>query len=566
VAGLYTHPDCAAAHLVPGGLALDLTTPVQEGGVTLFRYTLYVRVPLDERCQRVVAAPASKLQALFEPATVEVTRENSAWVRKWQETGVQAVRVQLAHPAPIAKVHSDIYDKVALHRVDGDAVATEPTVEASTGQPLGQSFVASAFQAAFEGSKPAAIAKLVSDMVHQSQKQAFQSLSAKVAQEQSIIITGDRTFDEAKLHAILKSALDRIDLSGRPTTPRLKLLSADRSESLWQWVEQGEHAGTVAYAAQGADLVEQLQPALDRAFALREGAAAALVLPLSIESDAPCRVTLQQAHLEFELQADLLSEPAQVTFVGGSERTQLISLQAPAAQSVRLQFQASVAQRDPQTAGEPGATLDHRTGVQLDSGMQAAALWEADRAYWLIGMAIAWYDLSEHASLHVSLVPEAGGPGAATGALAEGTLALAASAVGPAWLRFRWPQAALQQGRYWLRVQVESGSGVWLGEATEGSHPLWQQPPGAGTMLNVPLKLLHFALEPAGPEQAQSFPVRLQLNGIELAAVTPRANALAAEADSPAALAAASPWSLAASSASDLSLTVQSALLTYRVT
>jgi hypothetical protein len=57
----------------------------------------------------------------------------------------------------------------------------------------------------------------------------------------------------------------------------------------------------------------------------------------------------------------------------------------------------------------------------------------------------------------------------------------------------------------------------------------------------------------------------LKLNGIELAASSPRADALAAESDAPAALTADSPWALEASSASDLSITFQSALLTYQV-
>jgi hypothetical protein len=563
VAGIYTNPHCAAPHLVQAGLALDLTSPVQEDGVTLFRFTLYVRVPLDERCQGLVAAPISKLQVRFDPTTVQVTRGDSAWVTKWHEEDAQHVTVQLTYPAPIVRVHSDIYGKVALHRVDGDAVSEKPTIDdASTGQTLPEAFVASAFQAAFSGPIPQAINKVVQDKLKAQQTHTFQSLSAGAVQGESI--SGDSAYDDMKLAAIMESALGRLDLSGKPTTPRLRLLSADQSESLWQWLEPGEHAGPISYSAQGSDLGDQLQPALDRALALREGGEMQMVLPLLVESDAPCRVTLQQANLEFQLQADLLSEPAQLSFAGGSEQTQLVSLETPEVQPVRLQLQASIALRDQQTAGEPGALADGRTGVQMEPGMQAAALWEADRPYWLIGIAVAWYGLSEHAALHVSLLPEAGGPATATGSLADASLD--ASAIGPAWLRFLWPQVPLQPGRYWLRLQVEEGSGLWLGEGGEEFQPLWQQtPPSSDSVTSVPLSLLHFALEPAGAEQAQPVPVRLKLNGIELAASSPRADALAAESDAPAALTADSPWALEASSASDLSVTFQSALLTYQV-
>ena len=86
---------------------------------------------------------------------------------------------------------------------------------------------------------------------------------------------------------MIQSALTRLDLSGRPTTPRLRLLSADQSEGLWQWLEPGEHASAVTFAAQGEDLAGQMQPALDRALALRPPGTSQMVLPLLIESDAP---------------------------------------------------------------------------------------------------------------------------------------------------------------------------------------------------------------------------------------------------------------------------------------
>ena len=562
MAGLYTHPDCALPHLVHVGLALDLTSPTHEGGVTLFRSTLYARVPLDERCQALVLAPSSKLQVRYEPTTVQVTRSSAAWVEEWDDNGPDQTTVRLVYPAPIAKVRSDIYAKVELHRVDGDAVSEQPTVSANTGQALAEPFVAAAFQAAFSEQKPD-FGKRMSDHVHKRQTRTFQSLSA-AAVKGGTGSSGDAAFEEEKAILMATLALDRLDLMGRPTTPRLRLMSADQSENLWQWLEPGEHSAPITYSAQDADLVAQLQPALDRTLALRAGGETQLVLPLLIESDAPCRVTLQQANLEFQLQAELLSEPAQLSFAGGSEQTRLLSLEIPTVQPVRLQLQASIAQRDPQTAGEPSALTDGRAGVQMEAAMQAAALWEADRPYWLIGLAIAWYGLTEHAALHLSLLPEGGGPAAATGSLADASLE--PSAIGPAWLRFLCPQVPLQPGRYWVRLQVEDGSGLWLGQAGETLHPLWQQtPPAAGAVSSVPLSLLHFALEPADPEQAQPVPLRLKLNGIELTASSPRPDALMAESDAPAALVATSPWALEASTANDLSVTFQSALLTYRV-
>ena len=143
---VFTHPDCAPAHLVPAGLSLNLTTPLQVDGVTLFRATVYLRMPLDERCERVVAAPASNLQVRFEPTTVQVTNATTAWVKKWQGP-TQNVTVELKYPAPIAAVQSDLYQTVELQRVDGDAVSEEPTVTVNTGQAIPGGFVGPAFKA-----------------------------------------------------------------------------------------------------------------------------------------------------------------------------------------------------------------------------------------------------------------------------------------------------------------------------------------------------------------------------------------------------------------------------------
>ena len=288
-----------------------------------------------------------------------------------------------------------------------------------------------------------------------------------------------------------------------------------------------------------------------------------MVLPLLIESDAPCTVVLQQATLEFLLEAELLPAPAQLSFAGGSEQTQSVSLQPEAAQPLRLHLAASVALHDPQTAAEPPplASGAPRTGIQIEAGTQAAAVWEADRPYWLIGFALAWYPLSDHVVLQVSLLAEAGGA-AAGQPLIEARLET--NATGATWLRCQCAQTAVQPGRYWLRLRAEDGSGLWLAEAASPAEPVWQQvPPAEGSVSTLPLHLLHFALEPAAAEQAQQAPVRLALNGVALAATSPREGALEVDTDAPSALTVSSPWALAASSASAMSITFQSARLTY---
>ena len=239
--------------------------------------------------------PASKLQVRFEPTTVQVTSATTAWVKKWQGPA-QSVTVELKYPAPIAAVQSDLYQTVALRRVDGDAVSDEPTVTVNTGQAIPGGFVSTAFRADLEGEKPGVKSEIFVIAIQESQ--TFQSLSAAAAKKDAGQ-SSDVAEEEAKSKAMIRSGFTRLDLSGKPTTPRLRLLSADQSEGLWQWLEPGEHASAVTFAAQGEDLAGQLQPALDRALALRKPGASQMVLPLLIESDAPCTVVLQQANLEF---------------------------------------------------------------------------------------------------------------------------------------------------------------------------------------------------------------------------------------------------------------------------
>ncbi len=562
MAGIFNHPDCTAAHLVQAGQPVDLTVPLQDNGVTLFRSTLYVRVPLDPRCQRLVLASGSKLLVRFEPAIVQITRGSDAWLKQWDEETGQ-VTVELTYPAPIVKVHSDLYGRVKLFRMDGGAVSPAETVAADTGHALPQPFVGPAFRAVFDGLRQDAFQRGVANRVLQQQMGTFQSLSAAAVHDDVVMAIGDPDYALANTRFMMEFALDQLDVAGNPATPRLRLLSTSQSESLWQWLEAGEHSSTVTFSAEGADLAKQLQPALDRALALRQPADTALVLPLMVESDAPCQVVLQQATLEFLLEAELMSTPAQLSFAGGSEQTQLVPLDAPA-QAVRLHLEATVASHDGRNAGEPPALPDdaRRTGIRMDEGTEAAALWEADTAAWLIGFALAWYPMSERATLHLSLRAEAAGPGAGA-TLAEGRVDTAPAEA--AWLRCLWPQTAMQPGRYWLRVQVEKGSGLWLGETAEGPRPLWQRtPPAPGATTNVPLQPLHFPLEAAEPDAVTAPPVRLALNDTTLTLSSPRDGALTADVDATAALAGATPWNLAASSASDLSITVRSARVTYR--
>jgi hypothetical protein len=347
--------------------------------------------------------------------------------------------------------------------VDGEAVSEDPTVSGTTGGAFGEAFVSATFEAAF----------------------SERIVNVRLGQAKSSDRSDESEKAKGKARAVRMSALSRLDLPGQPTAPRLRLLDPTETEVLWQWIEPGEQT-IVSYSASGSDLVAAFEPpvarvlSLERKRAEESGSASGasvnrLVLPLVVESDAPCRVILAQAHLEFLLSAEFLTAPADLSFDGSSRQARAVGLPSVPTDPVRLDVEATFAFLAARATEEPELTDASRfSGAVLEMGSAFAIPWEADRPYWLSGFSVGWYCLSETAILKLSLFPDAAGQIAAR-PIVEGGANV--SLAGAGWARCTWTPIPLQPGRYWLKLSVGAGAGLWLGAAVAQPTTIWAGKP-----------------------------------------------------------------------------------------
>lgn len=572
MAGLFTHPDCAPAHGVAAGQVLSLTSPVQEDGVTLFRAILYVCVGLDARCQGVQVAPASQLGIRFEPVTVHIEPDNHSWVDQWSHE-FDAATVRLRYPAPVTKLFSSTYRHVALHRVDGDAVAEQATVSAALNQVLPQSFVGAEFHAALTDRIEENFAILLADATSDVHQQAMSNIKFAPAPGPGSQTTPHDLVPGSALEKILfREGLNALDVNGLPGTPRLLLFDSTHAETLWQWMEPGEHSSPVFFNSSSDDLVALLQPAFDRAFELKRKAldeqtdldATRMVLPLVIESDSPCRVVVGPANLIGRLEVDLLQSPVGLSFTSGADNTQTVVVDPPPGTRLGIDVDATVAQREAAPLNEPPPLpTSARHGIQIEPGGHVAVPWQADRPYWLCGIAFGWYALSERTVLNAAIFPDAGGNPTAQ-PLAEGRIEVSLSS--PGWVRGRWPDIPIQPGVYWLRLRADEGFGVWLGLPGPDKRQVWMlTPPAKGGSTRMTVDLLVTPLEGQGAAFDSVPRMAVALNGAALALSSPRSGAVAAQLAEGAPLAAAGPWSLDVTTALETTVTLQSVRVVYQL-
>lgn len=560
MSGLFTHPDGAFPHRVRAGRTSLLTAPLLENGVTVFRDKLYVCLPLDASSDEVLLATTSALRVRFDATTVSVYSSTTSWVVSWQEVG-DTLTVELKYPAQVQAVDHPQFARVELFRVDGEAVADEPTVTASTGAVLGDPFSASRFEARFSIAISGGFLFI---------QQTILGVSATARSTGGP--HGSATSPE--LSQAMPSG-PSLRLAGTPSSPRLRLLDPSESEVLWQWIEPGEHA-TQSYAAEGEELAAALAPAFERAVALERQRAAQvgaspaplLALPLFIESDAPCRVTLQAASIEPLLSMELLSEPTKLSFEGDQLTQQQVALPTVPEDPVGVSIQATLVEREPQSVLEP-PTLDAstcRTGVALEPGTSAAVLWNAEEPLRTMGFAVGFRALSRELSLALSLLPDAGGRARAT-AVAEGSVEL--ESAGIAWVRFRWEPVDLQPGRYWVQLAVTQGSGLWLGTPASTlesvSFRRSSSDGAAPAVSGVPLSLLRHPLEAGKSAGGLPDAFLIALNGTPFSLDSASGEQVSGGLDiAGSGLGGEPPWILEARSARALDLTLKSVRVTYR--
>lgn len=449
MSALFHGPAGGDAQRVQAGQVLDLGAPAVVDGVTVFQRTLYLRIPLDAACDRLSLSAGSVLRLRFEPCAVTVRAGDAAWVKRWAGLGAK-VQVELAYPAPLTRIDSDLYGRAALHRLDGAAVSAEATVSGATGASLPAPFVGAAFEVRLDGERVGQRQRFRSEGIA-FQQAGHRSLSAAAvgALEAQRLVEGVSSVDAA---VELLRGLTRLSLAGTPGSPRLTLRSADRAEVLWQWIEPGAQSGAVEFSP--TDLAGDWQAALERALAVIDQGGAArpdvLLLPLDIASDGPCQVRVLEAAVMPLLERPLLPAPTTLRFGGTGQECHGVGLEPEArAHSVVVLGRSGVAPGAAVAPGDAVAPL----GAYLASGSSALVAVDLDQPLRCTAAALGWIPFGGRTVLTVQL-EASDRPRPLATADVDSDSAVAGT------LYSRWPALDLQAAAYRLRVVVREGCGV----------------------------------------------------------------------------------------------------------
>lgn len=517
-----------------------LANPVMTDGAALFRHTVYLVVPVDEICERVSLTPDASLAVQFSPATIDISHTSGAWNTSPWVYEDERVMVDLVMPIRVHRLDSEGYGKAALHRMDGDKVIEDPTFTVATNKTITDEFLASRFAVTLSspGKQPNAGVQSAINAAS-----GMQNIAKAMVQEEQPMAAGNakkglnvaNAMDQQEMLEMLEVlygySLEAIVVHGQPTTPRLRLMSADNAEVLWQWLE---FPGVQTTNCSVTVTAEQLQPALDRAFAARgEGELALdralvargegeteLVLPLIIESDAPCTVDVHAQYFTFKRQANLLpdGEPLSLRFSGRRQETHTLPLKVLDVTVELLELALSVAKGDGAVPAVALPAIDSLStcGFRLQAGDRLAAPVELASGSFIRGYTLPWWPLEADAKLSLALYADQGNTPVAGQPLV--TAALTAQGDVPQWLMFGWEEKMLQPGRYWLQLAVEDGSGLWLaddGESQLHRHYVHVAP----ELISAPQTPLQFALVEAGTSGAASV-LQIFLNGAPVAVQT----------------------------------------------
>jgi len=461
--GLYPSRGLAAGQRIAAGQVTDLDTPVDDGGVKLFRKSYWLPVPALLATAQAVRLAASEMQLRFAPLRFSVGTDNLTWFPDVRHLSASDARIEFAWPAQVVRVANPVgalAHAIDLLRADGDAVAAEPVMSGATGSDLAQPWVGSPLVVRV-GQVLVEVGEIVFIATEQMVKAAAAPRAGRAAPAPSEAPAGAAMPIGVTAFARMASALvPALTFAGSPTSPRVKLF-AERDGGdmlLWQALMPGEQ-GTVTLPA--GPVADEWAPALEQLRALAaDPAGAPALLRLDIESDAPCRVTALQLQLALEADFELLAEPQKLSFGGAQSEQALLPLALPAgAAAEALTLAGRVVADGDADAAAGAAPADGRRGALLAADQTALQPLDLAQPASIAGLAIFWQPLSDLLQLRLRLLADGGnGPGARV--LAERAVSFDTPQAG--WLALRWPAIDLQAQRVWAELAVVEGAGLWL--------------------------------------------------------------------------------------------------------
>ena len=490
---LYTAATCEPAQQVHAGQVFDLNTPLTEGGVTLFRRSLWLPVTASARnADALQVAAGSTLALRFEALDVDAATSDTTWMPECKLSG-DLLHLALALPVPIVQLVGTRSLDFKLRRRDGDAVTDDALVSGRLNTRLAEPVAGMSF------ALDMSMFIDVQDRVRSERAPQAHALakSAKGVGKQSNvgIVDGvvDGVIDSISLISQVRhdGVLKALRLAGKPTSPRLRLVrpasGGKPADTLWLELRPGEQTGAQTLPADATP--KAWAPALEHCLAAnqnpKEEPVTDLVLRLDLESDAPCRITVQAISLALVAETELLDSPQTLKFSGTRSETFAVSWTLPTGPVEQITVLATLGGDAGSAAlGSTALPGDGRTGTLLGPDQRIVRALDLATPLRLSGITLPWHPLSDQATWTVQLCTDAGDKPALP-ALIETNIS--ADTPAAAWIALRWPPMDLQSGRYWLRVAAKEGSGLWLHAASGPAAAGWLEAARSPQLNPLPL-------------------------------------------------------------------------------
>ncbi len=369
-----------------------------------------------------------------------------------------AVLVTLPSPRRVQRIRvkstalDNASQKLALHRVDVEAIAEKPTMQVGNNAPLAQEFSDLHFAIYREGRKH-----------------------------------------------LGRSQVEEIRVCSDPAGPRLGIAVGDLENIVYFWqgtaeIENADLAGTLDRFLNRhlAALAEQGQAKPDQ-----------IDVTLLFESSTPCEVQLDELGVDYHLvvnswTANLSgrdSEKEVLRFRSDLADSQALAIVLPDNATVHqaklkvVESQAGSPLKPGPNGGGPAPPLTNPSPAEKSGGQVGTEHWIAqtiqlDGALTAASLTLALMPLAEGTEVNVAL-QESWQDQPSGSNLAEGKLRLGAPGRA-VWATLALPEAVtLSTQPYWLMLKAAQGQAVWLAQSGPATTKIWQQPPGKGTWSQV---------------------------------------------------------------------------------